>query len=77
VQLEYPVLKGFNFRGGVDLSIEFFALAFSLSIYTATYIAEAIRSGVESVDKRAKRSGGGIRVERQLGNAPNNITSGA
>ncbi len=56
VQLEYPALKGFNFRGGVDLSIEFFALAFSLSIYTATYIAEAIRSGVESVDKGQKEA---------------------
>ncbi len=55
-QLDYPVLKGFNFRGGVDLSIEFFALAFSLSIYTATYIAEAIRSGIESVDKGQKEA---------------------
>ena len=56
VQLEYPALKGFNFRGGVDLSIEFFALAFALSIYTATYIAEAIRSGVESVDSGQKEA---------------------
>jgi len=56
VQLEYPVLKGFNFRGGVDLSIEFFALAFALSIYTATYIAEAIRSGIESVDNGQKEA---------------------
>ena len=55
-QLEYPALKGFNFKGGVDLSIEFFALAFSLSIYTATYIAEASRSGVESVDKGQKEA---------------------
>lgn len=55
-QLEYPALKGFNFKGGVDLSIEFFALAFSLSIYTATYIAEAIRSGIESVDKGQKEA---------------------
>jgi general L-amino acid transport system permease protein len=55
-QLEYPALKGFNFKGGVDLSIEFFALAFSLSIYTATYIAEAVRSGVESVDKGQKEA---------------------
>jgi len=56
VQLEYPALKGFNFRGGVDLSIEFFALAFALSIYTATYIAEAIRSGIESVDSGQKEA---------------------
>jgi len=55
-QLEYPVLKGFNFRGGVDLSIEFFSLAFALSIYTATYIAEAIRSGIESVDSGQKEA---------------------
>jgi general L-amino acid transport system permease protein len=56
VQLEYPMLKGFNFRGGVDLSIEFFSLAFALSIYTATYIAEAIRSGIESVDSGQKEA---------------------
>ncbi|CAC9963366.1 L-amino acid ABC transporter (Glu/Asp/His/...), permease protein 1 AapQ [uncultured Gammaproteobacteria bacterium] len=55
-QLEYPALKGFNFRGGTDLSIEFFALAFALSIYAATYIAEAIRSGIESVDKGQKEA---------------------
>ncbi|WPE17308.1 amino acid ABC transporter permease [Candidatus Thioglobus autotrophicus] len=55
-QLEYPALKGFNFRGGTDLSIEFFALAFALSVYTATYIAEAIRSGIESVDNGQKEA---------------------
>ena len=59
-QLEYPALKGFNFRGGIDLSIEFFSLAFSLSIYTATYIAEAIRSGVESVDVGQKEAAAAI-----------------
>ncbi len=52
VQLEYPMLKGFN----LDLSIEFFSLAFALSIYTATYIAEAIRSGIESVDSGQKEA---------------------
>ena len=55
-QLEYPALKGFNFRGGIDLSIEFFTLAFALSVYTATYIAEAIRSGIESVDSGQKEA---------------------
>ncbi len=55
-QLEYPALKGFNFKGGTDLSIEFFSLAFALSIYTATYIAEAIRSGIDSVDKGQKEA---------------------
>ena len=53
---EYPELKGFNFKGGINLSIEFFSLTFALSIYAATYIAEAIRSGIEAVDKGQKEA---------------------
>ncbi|CAC9653296.1 amino acid ABC transporter permease [bacterium endosymbiont of Bathymodiolus sp. 5 South] len=53
---DYPVLKGFNFKGGMSLSPEFLSLAFALSIYTATYIAEAIRSGIESVSKGQKEA---------------------
>ncbi|KAA0449395.1 MAG: ABC transporter permease subunit [Candidatus Thioglobus sp.] len=49
IDFDYPALKGFNFKGGSSLSPEFFALAFALSVYTATYIAEAIRTGIESV----------------------------
>lgn len=44
-----PALIGFNFKGGFNVSPEFFALTFALSIYTATYIAEAIRSGISSI----------------------------
>ncbi len=53
---DYPALKGFNFKGGMSLSPEFLSLAFALSIYTATYIAEAIRSGIESVSKGQKEA---------------------
>ncbi len=53
---DYPAFQGFNFSGGMSLSPEFLALAFALSIYTATYIAEAIRSGVESVDQGQKEA---------------------
>ncbi len=53
---DYPALKGFNFRGGMSLSPEFLSLAFALSIYSATYIAEAIRSGVESVSNGQKEA---------------------
>ncbi|WP_258238517.1 amino acid ABC transporter permease [Arcobacter sp. CECT 8986] len=49
--LDYPALKGFNFRGGWSLIPELLALSFALSIYTATYIAEAVRAGIESVPK--------------------------
>ncbi len=63
-QLEYPALKGFNFQGGTDLSIEFFSLAFALSIYTATYIAEAIRSGIDSVDKGQKEAAAALGLKQ-------------
>jgi len=56
VTAEYPVLKGFNFRGGLTIVPELLALLFALSIYTATYIAEAVRAGIESVPKGQKEA---------------------
>lgn len=56
LHFDYPALQGFNFAGGMSFSPEFLALAFALSIYTATHIAEAIRSGIESVDKGQKEA---------------------
>ena len=56
IYFEYPKLIGFNFKGGMSFSPEFIALAFALSVYTATYIAEAIRSGIEAVDKGQKEA---------------------
>lgn len=52
----YPELKGFNFKGGMTFSPEFLCLTIALSIYTATYIAEAIRSGIEATDKGQKEA---------------------
>ncbi len=46
---EYPVLKGFNFRGGMELIPEFVALVLALSLYTATFIAEIVRAGIMGV----------------------------
>lgn len=54
--LEYAVLKGFNYKGGWTLIPELLALAFALSIYTATYIAEAVRAGIEAVPKGQKEA---------------------
>ncbi len=56
VHFDYPALKGFNFRGGKVFTPEFLALLFALSIYTATFIAEAIRSGIEAVPKGQKEA---------------------
>lgn len=54
--LEYSVFKGFNFNGGWTLIPELLALAFALSIYTATYIAEAVRAGIEAVPQGQKEA---------------------
>lgn len=51
-----PALVGFNFKGGKTLSPEFLALAFALTIYTATFIAEAVRSGIEAVSHGQKEA---------------------
>ena len=45
--LEMPVLRGFNFQGGGNFSPEFGALLLGLVIYTASYIAEIVRSGIQ------------------------------
>lgn len=46
---DYPVLGGFNFRGGMEIIPELAALVLALSIYTAAFIAEAVRSGILAV----------------------------
>ena len=46
---DYPAIKGFNFQGGILAPNFVFALWFGLSIYTATYIAEIVRSGIQAV----------------------------
>lgn len=45
----YPVLKGFNFNGGSWLPPEFVALLIGLSVYTAAFIAELVRGGIQAV----------------------------
>ena len=46
---DYPALKGFNFQGGLTVIPELFALALALSVYTASFIAEIVRSGIQAV----------------------------
>ena len=46
---EYPELKGFNFKGGIKLIPELVALTFALSMYTASFIAEVVRAGIQAV----------------------------
>jgi general L-amino acid transport system permease protein len=65
MHLEYPALKGFNFRGGIEIIPELAALTLALSIYTGTFIAEAVRSGIQAV------SHGQTEASSALGLRPN------
>jgi general L-amino acid transport system permease protein len=47
--LDLPVLRGFNFQGGGTISPEYGALLIGLVTYTAAYIAEIVRSGIQAV----------------------------
>ncbi|MCS0355471.1 amino acid ABC transporter permease, partial [Vibrio diabolicus] len=49
ISLNYPELKGFNFQGGISIIPELAALLLALSVYTASFIAEIVRSGINAV----------------------------
>lgn len=49
--MNIPELKGFNFKGGVTVTPEFTALLLGLVLYTAAFVAEIVRAGIQSVSK--------------------------
>jgi general L-amino acid transport system permease protein len=49
VEFAYPEKGRFNIRGGIEILPEFMALLFGLSLYTAAFIAEAVRAGIQAV----------------------------
>jgi general L-amino acid transport system permease protein len=49
--IAWPELRGFNFVGGLTLAPEYFALLIALVTYTSAFIAEIVRSGIQSVPR--------------------------
>ncbi len=49
--MSVPELRGFNFQGGQNISPEFSALLLGLVLYTAAFVAEVVRAGIQSVSK--------------------------
>lgn len=49
ITFDPPVLNRFNFAGGFELLPELVALVWGLSIYTAAFIGETVRAGIQSV----------------------------
>jgi general L-amino acid transport system permease protein len=50
-KMSVPELTGFNFRGGLNVSPEFGALLLGLVIYTAAFVAEIVRAGIQAISK--------------------------
>jgi general L-amino acid transport system permease protein len=51
LSIDIPVIRGFNFQGGLRLTPEFSSLLFGLTMYTAAFIAEVIRAGIQAVPR--------------------------
>ena len=49
--LEFAVREAFDYAGGTRLLPEFVALTLGLTLYTAAFIAEIVRAGIQSVSK--------------------------
>lgn len=64
---DVPALRGFNFQGGLQMSPEFIALLIGITVYTGAFIAEIVRSGIQSVP------GGQIEAARAVGLRPSFI----
>jgi len=64
VAFEVPQLKGFNFAGGTRVIPEFVALTVGLSTYTAAFIGEVVRAGIQSVHKGQMEAGASLGLSR-------------
>ncbi len=51
MEFQVPVLRGFNYRGGIHIPPEFIAVLWALILYTATFIAEIVRAGILAVPR--------------------------
>lgn len=51
LELSTPFLEGFNYKGGLRFTPEFAALLVGLVTYTAGFIAEVVRSGMQAVNR--------------------------
>ena len=65
LSFQLPVLKqlsvtSFTYEGGVGLPPELIALTLALSLYTATFVAECVRAGIQGISKGQKEAAASI-----------------
>ena len=61
LRITTPEIAAFNFKGGLVLTPEFMALLLGLVIYTAAFIGEVVRAGIQAVPR------GQVEAARALG----------
>ena len=68
ITLNYPALKGFNFQGGWYMRNSLISLWLALSLYTAAFVAEAVRAGIMAIDKGQSEAAAalGLRPKRVM-----------
>jgi general L-amino acid transport system permease protein len=66
LDFNHPVLKGFNFKGGMVIRPEFIGMLLGLSIYTAAFISETVRSGIISVSKGQREASQALGLKSNL-----------
>ena len=67
LKMNVPSLVGFNFEGGTTLSPEFAALLLGLVFYTAAFVAEIVRAGIQAVSR------GQVEAAMSLGLRPGKV----
>jgi general L-amino acid transport system permease protein len=67
LKMNVPKLVGFNFEGGVTLSPEFAALLLGLVLYTAAFVAEIVRAGIQAIGR------GQVEASMALGLRPGQV----
>src|SRR4030067_942117 len=66
MKMDAPKFIGFNFQGGLMVSPEFIALLMGLVLYTAAFVAEVVRAGIQSVSKGQREAAMSIGLKPAL-----------
>jgi general L-amino acid transport system permease protein len=66
VAWEVPVMGAFQLSGGVTVNPEFIALLIALSVYTASFIAEIVRAGIQAVSHGQTEAAGALGLRQTL-----------
>jgi general L-amino acid transport system permease protein len=67
LKMNVPELRGFNFQGGFTVSPEFAALLLGLVLYTAAFVAEIVRAGIQAISR------GQVEAAKSIGLKPGQV----